>query len=100
MSATLLKIPSGDVTLTADAFGDPADAPIVLLHGGGQTRHSWGTTAADLGSSGWYAVTVDLRGHGQSGWSPDKVYGLDRFASDVIRIVEYLGRPPVLIGAS
>jgi pimeloyl-ACP methyl ester carboxylesterase len=100
MPATKLEIPAGDVTLVADAFGDPADAPIVLLHGGGQTRHSWGTTAADLGSSGWYAVTVDLRGHGQSGWSPDKVYGLDRFSSDVIRIVEHLGRPPVLIGAS
>jgi pimeloyl-ACP methyl ester carboxylesterase len=98
--ASALKIPAGEVTLAADAFGDPAGPPVVLLHGGGQTRHSWGATASDLGSSGWYAVTVDLRGHGDSDWSPDHVYGLDRFSGDVVRIVEHLGRPPVLIGAS
>jgi pimeloyl-ACP methyl ester carboxylesterase len=97
---TLLRIRSDDVALMADAYGDPADVPVVLLHGGGQTRHSWGNTAADLGSKGWYAVTVDLRGHGESDWSKDGAYGLDRFAGDVIRIVEHLGRPPVLVGAS
>jgi pimeloyl-ACP methyl ester carboxylesterase len=95
-----LSIPAGDVTLVADAFGSRVDTPVVLLHGGGQTRHSWGATAADLGSSGWYALTVDLRGHGESGWSPDQQYGLDRFAADVICIADHLGSPPVLVGAS
>jgi pimeloyl-ACP methyl ester carboxylesterase len=99
-AANAIESPAGAVALVADAFGDAADPPVVLLHGGGQTRHSWGATASDLGSSGWYAVTVDLRGHGASDWSPDHVYGLDRFSGDVVRIVEYLGRPPVLIGAS
>ena len=45
-------------------------------------------------------MTVDLRGHGESGWSPDHHYGLDRFAGDVIRMAEYLNAPPVLVGAS
>jgi pimeloyl-ACP methyl ester carboxylesterase len=100
VSRRTLSIPADDVTLVADAFGSPADPPVVLLHGGGQTRHSWRATAADLGSSGWYALTVDLRGHGESDWSPDHRYGLDRFAADVIRIADYLGSPPVLVGAS
>jgi pimeloyl-ACP methyl ester carboxylesterase len=100
MAAQKLSIPSADVTLTADAYGDDGNPPVVLLHGGGQTRHSWSATAADLSTRGWYAVTVDLRGHGESGWSTDGVYTLDRFAADVIRIVEFLGRPPVLVGAS
>jgi pimeloyl-ACP methyl ester carboxylesterase len=95
-----LEIPSTDVTLAADAYGDPSDTPVVLLHGGGQTRHSWGSTATDLGAKGWYAITVDLRGHGDSGWSPDGYYGLDTFAHDVIAIAEYLGRQPVYVGAS
>jgi alpha-beta hydrolase superfamily lysophospholipase len=95
-SGAALKIPVSDVTLLADAYGDPADPPIVLLHGGGQTRHSWGATAGDLGSSGWYALTLDLRGHGGSGWSPDHGYSLDRFSDDVVRVVGHLGRPPVL----
>jgi pimeloyl-ACP methyl ester carboxylesterase len=95
-----LSIPGADVTLCADAFGDPADTPVVLLHGGGQTRHSWTKTAADLGGQNWYALTVDLRGHGDSTWSPDGVYSLERFADDVVRITEFLGRAPVLVGAS
>ncbi|WP_102143211.1 alpha/beta fold hydrolase [Mycobacterium hubeiense] len=95
-----LNIPADDVTLAADAFGDPADSPVVLLHGGGQTRHSWKATAADLGGQGWYALTVDLRGHGDSGWSADGRYDLERFAADVVCITEFLGRPPVLVGAS
>lgn len=95
-----LKIPAGDVTMVGDAYGDPSDPPVVLLHGGGQTRHSWGSTAADLGAKNWYAITVDLRGHGDSSWSPDGYYGLDRFANDVTRVGDFLGRPPVYVGAS
>jgi non-heme chloroperoxidase len=89
-----------DVTLAADAFGDPDDPAVVLLHGGGQTRHAWGHTADQLGASGWYALTVDLRGHGDSDWSPDGIYSLERFAGDVRAIAASLPNPPALVGAS
>ena len=96
-----MRIPvADDVTLAADAFGDPDDPPVVLLHGGGQTRHAWGNTARQLGAGGWYALTVDLRGHGDSDWSPDGVYSLERFAGDVRRIAASLPRRPALVGAS
>ena len=36
---------SGGVTLIADAWGDPDADPILFMHGGGQTRHSWGGAA-------------------------------------------------------
>jgi pimeloyl-ACP methyl ester carboxylesterase len=89
-----------DVTLVADAYGDPADPPVVLLHGGGQTRHAWGNTARQLGEQGWYALTVDLRGHGDSDWSPDGVYSLERFAGDVRAVSAALASRPALVGAS
>lgn len=95
-----LRIPAGDITMAVDAFGDPSDPPVVFLHGGGQTRHSWKSSAADLGGQGWYGLTVDLRGHGDSDWSPDGRYGMDRFAGDVVSLVDFLGSPPVLVGAS
>jgi pimeloyl-ACP methyl ester carboxylesterase len=72
----------------------------VLLHGGGQTRHSWGTTLRVLGERGWRAYSLDLRGHGDSEWAPDGDYTLDAFAGDIVAISHELGRPPALVGAS
>ncbi len=88
------------VTLAADAYGTETDPPVVLLHGGGQTRHSWDHTARRLGSAGWYALTVDLRGHGDSDWSPDGDYQFERFAEDVRSIAAALPSKPALVGAS
>lgn len=95
-----MRIEADGVTLAADAYGDPGDPPVVLLHGGGQTRHAWGNTARQLGAGGWYAMTVDLRGHGDSDWSPDGVYSLERFAGDVRAISASLPQRPALVGAS
>ncbi len=86
--------------IAADRAGDPADPPVVLLHGGGQTRHSWGTTLNALADKGWCAYAVDLRGHGDSAWAADGDYSLDAFAGDVLAIVRTLPQPPPLVGAS
>jgi len=85
--------------LAADVEGDPDAPPVVLFHGGGQTRHAWGTTLTVLGRS-WRAYSVDLRGHGDSAWAPDGDYGLDAFASDVRAVARSFSQPPALVGAS
>lgn len=73
---------------------------VLLLHGGGQTRHSWQRTAQRLASKGWTAITVDARGHGDSQWAPDGDYSLDAFVADLYAIADTLDQPPVIIGAS
>lgn len=88
------------VQLVGDAWGEPGNPPALLLHGGGQTRHAWKGTAAVLARLGYHAVAVDLRGHGDSGWSADGSYVIDRFASDVRQMAAGFGRKPILIGAS
>ncbi len=89
----------GGLRLVADVDGDPAAPPVVLFHGGGQTRHAWGTTLQVLSQS-WRAYSVDLRGHGMSAWAPDGDYSLDAFANDVRAIARSLPQPPALVGAS
>jgi non-heme chloroperoxidase len=73
---------------------------VALLHGGGQTRHSWDRTAQRLSQAGWDAVTVDARGHGDSAWDPAADYSIDAFVGDLLELAGALGTPPVLVGAS
>ena len=86
--------------LAAHAWGQPEHPPVILLHGGGQTRHAWKNTARDLAAHGYHALAVDLRGHGDSGWSPDGKYAIDRFVADLRPIASTCHEAPILIGAS
>jgi pimeloyl-ACP methyl ester carboxylesterase len=98
-----LRLAGDGLTLAADTYGPPEGPPVVLFHGGGQTRHAWGGTARLLGDKGWRATTVDLRGHGESDWpgaGDGSGYTLDEFAADVRAVAAVQSRPPVLIGAS
>ncbi|MGV9747953.1 alpha/beta fold hydrolase [Rhodococcus zopfii] len=98
------------VALAADRWDPPSQGVggsgvgrkgvVLLLHGGGQTRHSWRNTGRNLAMGGWSAVAVDARGHGESQWAPDGDYGIDALVADLTSIVAELGEKPVLVGAS
>ncbi|MDO9216396.1 MAG: alpha/beta hydrolase [Lacisediminimonas sp.] len=88
------------VALAADSYGTPNRGTVLLAHGGGQTRHAWAKTGERLAAAGWRAVALDLRGHGDSGWSPTGDYRMHRFAADIVRVANQLGDKPALVGAS
>jgi pimeloyl-ACP methyl ester carboxylesterase len=73
---------------------------VLLLHGGGQTRHSWREAGPTLAEAGWTAIAIDFRGHGDSDRAADGRYGVDAMAEDVLRVIDAIGEPPVIIGAS
>jgi len=91
---------AGGVRIVADRLGDPTAPAVVFLHGGGQTRRSWGRAAAVVAERGWQAITVDLRGHGESDWSEDGDYRVTSFAADVLEVLRSLPPRPVIVGAS
>lgn len=88
------------VRLAGERWAGGDRGVVVLLHGGGQTRHSWKRTAERIATSGRTAVLLDARGHGDSGWHRAQNYTLDDFVGDLIEYVATLERPPVLVGAS
>src|SRR6201990_188138 len=90
----------GGVQIVSDRQGDPGARAVVFLHGGGQTRRSWGRAASAVAERGWEAVTVDFLGHGESDWSTDGDYRVTTFAGDVLEVLRDLPPRPVLVGAS
>jgi pimeloyl-ACP methyl ester carboxylesterase len=88
------------IQLCADVGGDPAAAPVVLLHGGGQTRHSWAGALHALVRRGYHVLNLDARGHGDSEWSPQGRYEIADMADDLRAVVATLRAPPALVGAS
>ncbi|NIJ35967.1 pimeloyl-ACP methyl ester carboxylesterase [Sphingopyxis panaciterrae] len=99
LQRTVYNAPDG-VRLVADRGGDPGAPAVILLHGGGQTRHSWSRAVDRLLAEGFQVVNFDARGHGESDWSPAGAYGLDDRAADLTAVTESLTVPFVLVGAS
>lgn len=88
------------LTLVGDVGGPPGGAAVILLHGGGQTRHSWAGAMRGLVDGGYHVVNYDARGHGDSDWSPDGDYSLPALAADLRTVRATIDGPVALVGAS
>lgn len=100
-SAQRIEFALADITLVGDRWtADDPVGTVMLLHGGGQTRHSWSRAGAQLAAHGWNAVSLDARGHGDSGWAVDGRYSMDVLVADLVAAASTLGEKPVLVGAS
>ncbi|MFN8356322.1 MAG: alpha/beta hydrolase [Spirosomataceae bacterium] len=86
--------------LVGEGYGNPTAKPVLLLHGGGQTRHSWGDTARWIAENGWYAIALDARGHGDSSWASNADYRIERLVDDLKAVIAQLSAKPALVGAS
>ena len=90
--------------LAADVYGEEGP-PVLLLHGGGQTRHAWRKTGELIARMGRVAYAVDQRGHGDSQWiAGGNGYNFADFAADARvlanTLAERSGVRPVAVGAS
>lgn len=89
--------------LAADLW-DGGGQPVLFLHGGGQTRHAWDLTAERVAEAGMRAITVDLRGHGESDWVTSGNYSFSAYGAETASLIRQVtalfNRKPSAVGAS
>ncbi|MGE4303184.1 MAG: alpha/beta fold hydrolase [Novosphingobium sp.] len=82
------------------AWGEPGAPVLLLQHGMRDHARSWDWIARHF-SHRYYVIAPDLRGHGDSDWSPDEAYALSDYVIDLADVVEALGLPTLnLLGHS
>lgn len=79
-------------------WGNPDAPPLLLLHGGRDHCRNWDWVAAALRKD-WHIIAPDLRGHGDSQWSPDGDYSMAGYIYDLAQLVHQQALAPVTIVA-
>ena len=77
-------------------WGDTANRTIIMLHGMGQTAHSWDFAALAL-CDRYHIVALDQRGHGDSDWDAEADYSLDAHQSDLAVVLASLGLDDIVL---
>jgi pimeloyl-ACP methyl ester carboxylesterase len=81
-------------------WGGTGRLPLVLLHGAWTTAHAWDFFSLELREH-FHVHAVDLPGHGDSDWSPERDYSRERLATDIAALIDQLDlQSLVLIGHS
>ncbi|TYB69862.1 alpha/beta hydrolase [Nonomuraea sp. PA05] len=93
----ITPVASGGVPIAAHDHGGSGQ-DVLLLHGGGRTRHDWDVFARLLVTAGFRPVSMDLRGHGESGAAP---WSWQAALGDVTAVAGAYGlHRPVIVGHS
>ena len=79
-------------------WGNGGRPPLILLHGGRDHCRNWDWTAAALRDR-YHIIAPDLRGHGDSQWSPDGNYSMTGYVYDLAQLVHQQKLAPATIVA-
>lgn len=79
-------------------WGNLDAPPLLLVHGGRDHARSWDWIAQELRND-WHIIAPDLRGHGDSAWSPDGNYEMSAFVYDLAQLIHQLNLSPLSIVA-
>jgi pimeloyl-ACP methyl ester carboxylesterase len=88
--------PSGDVTLFYRRFGAPGGTPVLILHGLSFFSYDWIGVASEL-AAGREVVAMDMRGFGDSTWSPSRDYAVPTMAGDIVALLDHLDWPRAIV---
>lgn len=94
------RVRSGDVDIFYRKFGRPGGVPVLIVHGLSYFSYDWIETGS-LIAKDREVVAIDMRGFGESSWSPTRDYKLETLSNDVIAVMDHLGwNKAVLMGHS
>jgi pimeloyl-ACP methyl ester carboxylesterase len=79
-------------------WGNQGAPPLLLVHGGRDHCRNWDWVAAALRRD-WHVLAPDLRGHGDSQWSPDGNYTMAGYVYDLAQLIHQQELAPVTIVA-
>ena len=77
-------------------WGNGTKPPLLMIHGGRDHCRNWDWAAAALRED-WHIIAPDLRGHGDSQWSPDGSYTMAGFLYDLAQLIHQQQLAPVTI---
>jgi pimeloyl-ACP methyl ester carboxylesterase len=63
-------------------WGSPDKPPLIMLHGIGRVAHTFDHLAGHF-SRDYHVLAVDMRGHGDSGWSAEGAYLVEDYVKDI-----------------
>jgi pimeloyl-ACP methyl ester carboxylesterase len=86
----------GDVRIHYLEWGTPENPPMILLHGIGRIARTFEPVARHFADD-YRVIAVDMRGHGDSAWSPDGSYTVEDYTGDLIGIVEQLDLAGIVV---
>jgi pimeloyl-ACP methyl ester carboxylesterase len=94
------RVASGDVEIFYRKFGKPGRTPVLIVHGLSFFSYDWIDPAKRMAHER-EVVAIDMRGFGESDWSPGRDYKLETLSSDVTNVLDALGwKKAVLMGHS
>jgi pimeloyl-ACP methyl ester carboxylesterase len=77
-------------------WGSETKPPMILLHGIGRVAHTFDHLAPHF-SRDYHVMAVDMRGHGDSGWSADGAYLVEDYVKDIEGMARQLGLRNIVI---
>jgi esterase len=81
-------------------WGAAGKPTFIMLHGIGRVAHSFDHIAPQFNSD-YHVLAIDMRGHGDSGWSPEGAYLVEDYVKDLEGLAEQLNlRNLTLLGNS
>jgi pimeloyl-ACP methyl ester carboxylesterase len=87
---------SGELNIFFRKTGKPGRTPILIVHGLSYFSWDWLPVAQALGANR-EVIAMDMRGFGDSDWSPAKDYSVPSMAQDILAVLDHAGWPRALL---